>query len=256
MSDERQAAHGGLSGECIPAETIARIEEALIALRHDRRRGEPGGFGAPGGPGFGGPGFGGPGFGGPRAGTPWGPGFGRGRGRREESADGHSGEHDHSGTDDHSGGDHHTHDSHREHHGRGPAAFRHMARIRLLEVLDSRGAANAPAPSISELAALIGVDQPRASRLVQGAQREGLVRRTVDPRDARRSVIQLTAAGERALDESRESRRGAVRNGLAGFTPAEAEQFAELLARFAAGRGEEAGRGEAAGRGDAPGHDA
>ncbi|NYD67977.1 MarR family winged helix-turn-helix transcriptional regulator [Agromyces atrinae] len=227
MSDERQAAHGGLPGEGIPAETIARIEQALIALRHDRRRGGPGGFG---GPGFGGPGFGGPGgFGmrgaGPRGGA-WGPGFGRGRGEHEHGeADGGDTSHDHAN---------HAH----EHHGRGPAAFRHMARIRLLEVLDARGATDAPAPSISELAALIGVDQPRASRLVQGAQREGLVRRTVDPRDARRSVIQLTAAGERALDESRESRRGAVRNGLAGFTPAEAEQFADLLARFAAGRAE------------------
>ncbi|RXZ88365.1 MarR family transcriptional regulator [Agromyces atrinae] len=162
---------------------------------------------------------------GPRGGA-WGPGFGRGRGEHEHGeADGGDTSHDHAN---------HAH----EHHGRGPAAFRHMARIRLLEVLDARGATDAPAPSISELAALIGVDQPRASRLVQGAQREGLVRRTVDPRDARRSVIQLTAAGERALDESRESRRGAVRNGLAGFTPAEAEQFADLLARFAAGRAE------------------
>ncbi len=87
---------------------------------------------------------------------------------------------------------------------------------------------------ISEVAIAIGVDQPRASRLVNDAAERGLVVRAVDPRDARRSVITVTDAGRALLESARESRRTAVTEALAGFTPAETETLAALLTRFAA----------------------
>ncbi|MFF2272751.1 MarR family winged helix-turn-helix transcriptional regulator [Agromyces sp. NPDC058136] len=128
---------------------------------------------------------------------------------------------------------------HHEHHGpdatgeppragRGSAGLAHAARFRLLDALES-----APQPpSVGQIAEAIGVDQPRASRLVQAAVEAGHARREVDPTDARRSAIVLTAAGRRVLEGARDTRRGAVEQALAGFTPAEAAEFARLLSRF------------------------
>jgi len=117
-------------------------------------------------------------------------------------------------------------------HRGGPPGLAGAARFRLLEAL--LAADPETRIGISEVAAAIGVDQPRASRLVNDAAERGLVVRAVDPRDARRSVITLTDAGRALLESARESRRGAVTEALADFTPAETQQLADLLARFAA----------------------
>lgn len=103
------------------------------------------------------------------------------------------------------------------------------ARFRLLEAL----LATSPM-SVSDVASAVGVDQPRASRLVNDAAERGLVARSVDARDARRSVIELTEAGRALLESARTSRRTAVTEALADFTPAETETLAALLGRFAA----------------------
>lgn len=86
--------------------------------------------------------------------------------------------------------------------------------------------------SVSSLATAIGVDQPRASRLVQEGVERGLVRRVPDPSDARRALLQLTAAGRSQLGEVQNHRRSAVEAALASFTPEEAQTFAELFDRF------------------------
>lgn len=117
-------------------------------------------------------------------------------------------------------------------HRGGPPGLAGAARFRLLEAL--LAATPETRIGISEVATAIGVDQPRASRLVNDAAERGLVVRAVDPRDARRSVITLTDAGRALLESARASRRSAVTEALAGFTPAETQQLAALLARFAA----------------------
>jgi DNA-binding MarR family transcriptional regulator len=116
---------------------------------------------------------------------------------------------------------------------RGPGlgqALSDAARFRLLDALEG---ADRP-PSVSELAELIGVDQPRASRLVQASVDDGHARREVDPADARRSAIVLTGSGRAILEAAREHRRAAVETALAGFSPEETAQLARLLARFVA----------------------
>ena len=115
--------------------------------------------------------------------------------------------------------------------GRHEHPFANMARYRLLSTLDRLG----DGASVSELAAAIGVDQPRASRVVADCVDRGLVTRSVDPTDARRSVIALTDDGRAVIDERRRERRAAVEQALDGFTPAERAQLAALLARFVAG---------------------
>jgi DNA-binding MarR family transcriptional regulator len=105
------------------------------------------------------------------------------------------------------------------------------ARFRMLDALEA-AERDGRALTISMIGEAIGVDQPRASRLVQEASDAGLVRRTADPADARRSIIELTAAGKAQIVEVRSARRSAVEDALAGFTPDEAHTFAMLFNRF------------------------
>lgn len=102
------------------------------------------------------------------------------------------------------------------------------ARFRMLDALKSG------ARTVSELADATGVDQPRASRLVADAAERGLVRRGVDPNDARRAVIELTDAGRSHLTDAHQTRRAAVESALGGFSADETAQFAALLHRFVA----------------------
>jgi DNA-binding MarR family transcriptional regulator len=100
--------------------------------------------------------------------------------------------------------------------------------MRLLIILANHGPS-----SVSDLATAIGVDQPRASRLVQAAVDAGYVRREVDPADARRSILVITEAGRATLSAAIDHRRTAIERALADFTPAERAEFARLLTRFA-----------------------
>ncbi|WP_350348440.1 MarR family winged helix-turn-helix transcriptional regulator [Agromyces sp. G08B096] len=99
--------------------------------------------------------------------------------------------------------------------------------MRLLGALVAQGPG-----SISELAARIGVDQPRTSRLAQAAIAAGQVRREADPADARRSILVITDAGRAVLDATLTQRRAAVETALSGFTDGERAEFARLLTRF------------------------
>lgn len=111
-----------------------------------------------------------------------------------------------------------------------------MALLRLLETL-----AGQPR-SITEVAQLIGVDQPRASRLVAAAVEHDLARRVVDPADARRAIVEITTAGRARLDAVRRHRRGEVESATSDFSVADLQTFADLLERFAAGFGREPDR--------------
>ncbi|MDQ1129797.1 MarR family winged helix-turn-helix transcriptional regulator [Microbacterium sp. SORGH_AS_0888] len=104
------------------------------------------------------------------------------------------------------------------------------ARLRMLEAL---AAASAPL-SVSEIGEAVGVDQPRASRLVQQGVETGVVRREADPGDARRTRIALTDQGRALVGRFRGARREAVTTALADFTDAERAEFARLLTKFAA----------------------
>ena len=136
------------------------------------------------------------------------------------------------------------HDGHRApgfHPGRpGPAGappwmtdpagrFGGPARMRMLEAL---AAASAPL-SVSDIGAAIGVDQPRASRLVQQGVEHGFVRREADPDDARRTRIALTDEGRRMARGVRGERREMLGAALAAFTDEERAELARLLTKLA-----------------------
>ncbi|MFJ4036675.1 MarR family winged helix-turn-helix transcriptional regulator [Microbacterium sp. NPDC090007] len=134
-------------------------------------------------------------------------------------------------------GHHHPHAGHGGPWGRGAppwadpaqARFGGPARLRLLDAL----VAASGSLSVSEIAEAVGVDQPRASRLVQQAAQMGLVAREPDPDDARRTRVVLTPEGEGLVSGFRGRRRDAVRSALESFTADESREFARLLAKFA-----------------------
>ncbi|MEW1962612.1 MarR family transcriptional regulator [Microbacterium sp. NPDC077644] len=107
--------------------------------------------------------------------------------------------------------------------GGGPALFR---------MLDALATAADPL-SVSELGEAIGVDQPRASRLVQQGVQRGLVQREADPEDARRTRIALTDDGRRIAKGMRGERRQLLSKALESFTDAEKAELARLLGKLA-----------------------
>ncbi|GAA4194535.1 hypothetical protein GCM10022219_17900 [Microbacterium oryzae] len=134
----------------------------------------------------------------------------------------------------------HPHHPHGEHAERGPHGPYHgahmhgpfgrsMARLRLLELL---AAADGPL-SVGAIAERLGVDQPRASRLVQAVVETAHARREADPDDARRTLIALTDEGRALAARSHGARAEAVEQALAGFTAEERTQLADLLGRLA-----------------------
>lgn len=87
--------------------------------------------------------------------------------------------------------------------------------------------------SITDLGHAIGVDQPRASRLVQALADAGLVRRIPDPSDGRRVVIEATKAGRSRFEAHAEARAAEVAAAAESLTPAERATLARLLAKLA-----------------------
>lgn len=135
----------------------------------------------------------------------------------------------------------HSHDAyHPIHGGRGGAggpqhgpwgadAGRHgaPARLRMLEALAKESL------GVSELAEAIGVDQPRASRLVQQGVERGWVQREADPDDARRTRIRLTDEGRALARGARGQRRQMLGKALEGFSEDEKSELAHLLTKLA-----------------------
>ena len=140
-------------------------------------------------------------------------------GGRGEGAHGHHGHHDHHGPHHHLPG--------------GPpwggGRLGGPAWVRMLEALV---AASDPL-SISELGEAVGVDQPRASRLVQQGVARGLVRREPDPDDARRTRVALTDEGRGLVRGVRGQRRESLGRALESFTGQERDDLARLLTKLA-----------------------
>lgn len=99
-------------------------------------------------------------------------------------------------------------------------------------MLEALAAASEPL-SVSAVGEAIGVDQPRASRLVQQAVERGFVQREADPEDARRTRIALTDDGRRVATGAKGERRQKLAGALEAFTDAERQDLARLLAKLA-----------------------
>ncbi|MGP3975908.1 MarR family winged helix-turn-helix transcriptional regulator [Streptomyces sp. 8N114] len=114
---------------------------------------------------------------------------------------------------------------HGEHTGLPDAVF---------ELLDAVEAAEGQgsAMTVTEVAALLGVDQPRSSRLASQALQAGLLRREADQHDGRRSLLTLTPEGRDVLTRIRTFRREVIAEATAGWTAEDRAALAHLLTRF------------------------
>ncbi|MFS8479000.1 MAG: MarR family winged helix-turn-helix transcriptional regulator [Micromonosporaceae bacterium] len=101
----------------------------------------------------------------------------------------------------------------------------------LLDALDA-AAERADALTVTEVAAVLDVDQPRASRLAAQAVDAGLVRRGADQHDGRRSLLVLTPQGRTALERIRAFRQRVIAEATRDWTVAERAALADLLTRF------------------------
>lgn len=88
--------------------------------------------------------------------------------------------------------------------------------------------------TVGGVARALGVDQPRASRLVAEAVAAGLVRREADAADGRRSVLALTADGRRLQAAAAQRRRADLATMLSDWPDGDRRTFARLLSAFAA----------------------
>lgn len=91
---------------------------------------------------------------------------------------------------------------------------------------------------IGELATAEGVAPPTMTRLVDGLERDGLVRREADPDDRRGVLVRATAQGSRVLTKGRRRRLEVLALELRGLSPADLDTIArgaELIERVTRG---------------------
>ncbi|MFI9506467.1 MarR family winged helix-turn-helix transcriptional regulator [Nocardia sp. NPDC052566] len=103
----------------------------------------------------------------------------------------------------------------------------------LFGVLDTIEADDRPC-AVNDIAAALGVDQPRASRLALRAEEAGLVAREADPTDRRRTLLTLTGLGREQLDRTHRMRQALFAQVMADWPDADRTEFARLITTFVA----------------------
>ena len=102
------------------------------------------------------------------------------------------------------------------------------AQFRLLAALE-----DTPSLSVGELARAAGVSSPTATKMLDGLEQCGIVKREPVPDDRRRTAVRPTAKGRRALAETRERVDAAREQIYAQLSPDERAQAERLLPRLA-----------------------
>lgn len=103
--------------------------------------------------------------------------------------------------------------------------------VEVLDALEAAEQGGAPA-TVSSIAGALGLDQPRASRLVAAAVAEGMVRREADQGDGRRALLVRTPAGVAASEQVHRFRRQVFAAAMTDWPAADRAHFARLLTRF------------------------
>jgi DNA-binding MarR family transcriptional regulator len=93
--------------------------------------------------------------------------------------------------------------------------------------------AEGEALSQSALARWAVVEQPTMANTLNRMERDGLIARTPDPEDGRSALVSLTKLGLQRAHEALASAKEVNGLALAGFKPAEREQFLGMLRRVA-----------------------
>jgi len=86
---------------------------------------------------------------------------------------------------------------------------------------------------LSELAAVLGVDNSTLTPQAQRLEREGLIARKPDPRDGRAALLHVTRTGRATLARLHRTRAEVFDEILAGWTDRDRAQAARVLTRLA-----------------------
>ncbi len=86
----------------------------------------------------------------------------------------------------------------------------------------------------ADLCKLLLCDKANVTRLLDGLESDGLVRRAPDKADGRRTRVTLTAAGRRRWTEAHEAHQASIRDRFGRLSPEEASTLQQLLSRLEA----------------------
>ncbi len=104
-----------------------------------------------------------------------------------------------------------------------------------LAIGDLQGLQEPPRPvTVKDVAAALELEHSTASRLLTEAEAEGLILRSTDPSDRRRTVVELTAGGQAVVQQSSAIRGWAIDAMLSEWSAPDLATFTELIERFSA----------------------
>lgn len=86
--------------------------------------------------------------------------------------------------------------------------------------------------TVGFIADRLAIDPSRASRIVADAVKSGFVRRVASQEDGRRSCLELTATGERAVAAAHRTRQEFYATVIKDWDRQEQREFARLLTKF------------------------
>jgi DNA-binding MarR family transcriptional regulator len=89
--------------------------------------------------------------------------------------------------------------------------------------------------TVGTIAEQLRIDPSRGSRIVAELVRQGLLERAASQEDGRRSLVRVTAAGQKVLDEIEAIKREIIIEATAGWPQADVETFGRLYMRFTEG---------------------
>lgn len=83
-----------------------------------------------------------------------------------------------------------------------------------------------------ELAEHIGMSASGVTRLIAPMEKNGIIEKVANPRDARQSLVKLSAAGQRLYADARTSFEQITDEQTAGISQAQQEKILELYAKL------------------------
>ena len=107
-----------------------------------------------------------------------------------------------------------------------------LGHIFVADALDEMRENRDEQPSVGKVAERLGIDPSRASRMVAGAIRAGFVKRIASQLDGRRTHLDLTNDGRKALATVRRFRIRFFSKLTANWSDRDCAEFAKLLIRF------------------------
>lgn len=89
--------------------------------------------------------------------------------------------------------------------------------------------------TVGTIAEQLRIDPSRGSRIVADLVKQGLLERAASQEDGRRSLVRVTTAGRKVLDEIEAIKRETITEATAGWSIEDVEAFGQLYARFTEG---------------------